>query len=83
LLAVVDPTNLHAEGDHPLSPEPEVAKYLGVSANEVQALAEYAIDRLRVASPVAVMRAPHQVWVSYAFEIRHESRTAAATNFIS
>jgi hypothetical protein len=46
------------------SPEPEIAKYLGVSPHEVQALVEYAIDRLSVASPVAAMRTPHQVWVS-------------------
>jgi DNA-directed RNA polymerase specialized sigma24 family protein len=65
------------------SPEAEIAKYLGVSPNEVQALVEYAIDRLSVASPVAAMRTPHQVWVSYAFESRHESSTVATTNFIS
>jgi hypothetical protein len=65
------------------SPEPEIAKYLGVSANEVQALIEYAIDRLSVASPVAAMRTPHQVWVSYAFESRVESSTVVTTNFIS
>jgi len=34
------------------SPEPEIAKYLGVSPHEVQVLVEYAIDRLSVASPV-------------------------------
>jgi DNA-directed RNA polymerase specialized sigma24 family protein len=65
------------------SPEPEIAKYLGVSSHEVQALVEYAIDRLSVASPVATMRTPHQVWVSYAFESRVESSTVAATNFTS
>ena|SRR3984885_10749947 len=65
------------------SPEPEIAKYLGVSANEVQALIEYAIDRLSVASPVAAMRTPHQVWVSYAFESRVEASTVVTTNFIS
>jgi hypothetical protein len=43
------------------SPEPENAKYLGASPHEAQALVEYAIDRLSVASPVAAMRAPHQV----------------------
>jgi hypothetical protein len=32
------------------SPEPEIAKYLGVSPREVQALVEFAIDRLSVAS---------------------------------
>jgi hypothetical protein len=65
------------------SPEPEIAKYLGVSPHEVQALVEYAIDRLRVASPVAAMRTPHQVWVSYAFESRVESSTVVTTNVIS
>jgi DNA-directed RNA polymerase specialized sigma24 family protein len=65
------------------SPESETAKYLGVSPHEVQALVEYAIDRLSVASPVAAMRTPHQVWVSYAFESRIESSTDATTNFIS
>jgi DNA-directed RNA polymerase specialized sigma24 family protein len=65
------------------SPEREIAKYLGVSPHEVQALVEYAIDRLSVASPVAAMRTPHQVWVSYAFESRIESSTVATTNFIS
>jgi DNA-directed RNA polymerase specialized sigma24 family protein len=65
------------------SPEPEIAKYLGVSPPEVQALVEYAIDRLSVASPVAAMRTPRQVWVSYAFESRLESSTVATTNFIS
>jgi DNA-directed RNA polymerase specialized sigma24 family protein len=65
------------------SPEPEIAKYLGASPHEVQALVEYAIDRLRVASPVAAMRAPHHVWVSRAFESRHESSTVATTNFTS
>jgi DNA-directed RNA polymerase specialized sigma24 family protein len=65
------------------SPESEIAEYLGVSPHEVQALVEYAIDRLSVASPVAAMRSPHQVWVSYAFETRHESSTGATTNFIS
>ena len=65
------------------SPEPEIAKYLGVSPHEVQALIEYAIDRLSVASPVAAMRTPHQVWVSYAFESRIESSTVATTNFTS
>ena len=65
------------------SPEPEIAKYLGVSPHEVQALIEYAIDRLSVASPVAAMRTPHQVWVSYAFENRVESSTVVTTNFIS
>jgi DNA-directed RNA polymerase specialized sigma24 family protein len=65
------------------SPEPETAKYLGVSPHEVQALVDYAIDRLSVASPVAAMRAPHQVWVSYAFESQHESSRVASTDFIS
>ena len=65
------------------SPEPEIAKYLGVSPHEVQALVDYAIDRLSVASPVAAMRAPHQVWVSYAFESRIESSTVATATFIS
>jgi hypothetical protein len=65
------------------SPEPEIARYLGVSPREVQALVEYAIDRLSVASPVAAMRTPHHVWVSYAFESRLESSTVAITNFIS
>ena len=65
------------------SPEPEIAKYLGVSPYEVRALVEYAIDRLSVASPVAAMRTPHQVWVSYAFDPRHESSTAAITDVIS
>jgi DNA-directed RNA polymerase specialized sigma24 family protein len=65
------------------SSEPEIAKYLGVSPHEVQALEEYAINRLSVASPVAAMRTPNQVWVSYAFESRHESGTVATTNFIS
>jgi hypothetical protein len=65
------------------SPEPEVARYLGVSPHEVQALVECAIDRLSVASPVAAMRTPHQVWVSYAFESRHESSRVAITNLIS
>jgi DNA-directed RNA polymerase specialized sigma24 family protein len=65
------------------SPEREIAKYLGVSPHEVQALVEYAIDRLSVASPVAAMRTPHQVWVSYAFESWLESSTVAITNFIS
>jgi DNA-directed RNA polymerase specialized sigma24 family protein len=65
------------------SPEPEIAKYLGVSPPEVQALVEYAIDRLSVASPVAAMRTPHEVWVSYALESRHESSTVATTNFTS
>jgi len=65
------------------SPEPEIAKYLGVSPHEVQALVEYAIDRLSVASPVAAMRTPHQVWVSYDLENRIESSTVANTNVIS
>jgi DNA-directed RNA polymerase specialized sigma24 family protein len=65
------------------SPEPEIAKYLGVSPHEVQALVEYAIDRLSVASPVAAMRTPHQVWVLYAFESRHESSAVATTNILS
>jgi hypothetical protein len=65
------------------SPEPEIAKYLGVSANEVRALVEYAVDCLSVASPVAAMRIPHQVWASYAFDTRDESTTAATTNVIS
>jgi hypothetical protein len=65
------------------SPEPEIAKYLGVSTHEVQALVAHAIDRLSVALPVAAMRTPHQVWVSYAFETRTESSTVATTNFIS
>jgi hypothetical protein len=34
------------------SPEPEIAKYRGMSPHEVQAPVEYAIDRLSVASPV-------------------------------
>jgi DNA-directed RNA polymerase specialized sigma24 family protein len=34
------------------SPEPEIAKHLGVSPHEVQALVDYAIDRRSVASPV-------------------------------
>lgn len=38
----------------PRSPETEIAKHLGLSPHEVQALVEYAIDRLSVASPVAV-----------------------------
>jgi hypothetical protein len=63
------------------SPDPEIAKYLDASPHEVQALVEYPIDRLRVASPVAAMRAPHQVWVSHAFESRHESSTVATANF--
>jgi hypothetical protein len=65
------------------SPEPEIAKYLGESSHEVQPLVEYAIDRLRVDSPVAAMQTPHQVWVSYAFESRIESSTVATANFIS
>lgn len=65
------------------SPEPEIGKHLGVSPHEVQALVECAIDRLSVAAPVAVMRTPHQVWVSYAFESRHESSAVATTNFTS
>jgi hypothetical protein len=65
------------------SPEPEIAKYLGVSPHEVRALVEYAIDHLSVASPVAAMRVPHQVWVSYAFDTRHESSAVATTNLIS
>jgi hypothetical protein len=65
------------------SPEPEIAKYLGVSPPEVQALVEYAIDCLSVASPVAVMRAPHQVWVSYAVDSRHESSAGNSTTFMS
>lgn len=65
------------------SPEPEIAKYLGVSPDEVQALVEDAIDRLSVASPVAAIRTPHQVWVSYSFESRDESSTVATMNFIS
>jgi len=65
------------------SSEPEIAKYLGVSPHEVQALVEYAIDRLSVASLVAAMRTPHQVWVSYAFESRIESGAVATTNFTS
>jgi DNA-directed RNA polymerase specialized sigma24 family protein len=65
------------------SPEPDIAKYLGVSPHEVQALVEYAIDRLSVASPVAAMRTPHQVWVSYALESRIDSSRVATTNFIS
>lgn len=65
------------------SPEPEIAKYLGVSPHEVQALVECAIRCLSVASPVAAMRASHQVWVSYDFESRHESSTVATTRFIS
>jgi hypothetical protein len=65
------------------SPEPEIARYLGVSPHEVQALVGYAIDRLCVASPVAAMRTPHQVWVSYAFESRIESSTVATTVFMS
>jgi DNA-directed RNA polymerase specialized sigma24 family protein len=65
------------------SPEPEIAKYLSVAPHEVQALVEYAIDRLSVASPIAAMRVPHQVWVSYAFDTRHESSTVATTKFIS
>jgi DNA-directed RNA polymerase specialized sigma24 family protein len=65
------------------SPEPEIANYLGVSTHEVQALVEYAIDRLSVASPVAAIRTPHQVWVSYALESRIESSTVATTNFTS
>ena len=65
------------------SPEPEIAKYLGVSPHEVQALVAHAIDRLSVASPVAAMRTPHQVWVSYAFESRVEASTVVTTNFIS
>jgi hypothetical protein len=36
-----------------------------------------------VASPVAAMRTPHQVWVSYGFESRLEVSTGATTNFIS
>lgn len=65
------------------SPEPEIAKYLGVFPHEVQALVAYEIDRLCVASPVAAMRTAHQVWVSYAFESRIESSTVATTNLIS
>jgi hypothetical protein len=65
------------------APELEIAQYLGVSPHEVQALVEYAIDRLSVASPVAAMRTPHQVWVSYAFERGHESSMIATTNSIS
>jgi hypothetical protein len=65
------------------SPEPEIAKYLGVSPHEVQALVEYAIDRLSVASPVAAMRTPHQVWVSYGFESRLESSMVSTANLIS
>jgi len=53
------------------SPEPEIANYLGVSPHELQALVECAINRLSVASPAVAMRAPHQVWLSYAFETRH------------
>ena len=65
------------------SPELEIAKYLGVSPHEVQALVAYAIDRLSVASPVAAMRTPHQVWVSYGFESRIESSAVATTNLTS
>ena len=65
------------------SPEVEIAKYLGVSPHEVQALVEYAIDRLSVASPVAAMRTPHQVWISYAFESRNESSAVAIPHLIS
>ena len=65
------------------SPESEIAKYLGVSPHEVQALVAYAIDRLSVASPVAAMRTPHQVWVSYAFESRIESSAVATTSLVS
>ena len=65
------------------SPELEIAKYLGVSPHEVQALVAYAIDRLSVASPVAAMRTPHQVWVSYAFESRIESSAVATKNVVS
>jgi DNA-directed RNA polymerase specialized sigma24 family protein len=63
------------------SPEPEIAEYLGVSPHEVQALVEYAIDRVSVASPVAAMRTSHQA--SYAIESRPESSTVATSNFIS
>jgi hypothetical protein len=65
------------------SPDLEIAKYLGVSPHEVLALVAYAIDRLSVASPVAAMRTPHEVWVSYAFESRIESSAVATPNFIS
>jgi len=65
------------------SPEPEIAKYLGVSPHEVQALVEYAIDRLSMASPVAAMRTPHQVWIPYAFESRIESSAVAIPHLIS
>ena len=65
------------------SPEPEIAQYLGVSPHEVQPLVQYEIHRLSVASPVAAIRTPHQVWVSYDFESRIESSTVAGTNFIS
>jgi hypothetical protein len=65
------------------SPEPEIAKYLGVSPHEVQALVEYAIDGFSVASPAAAMRTAHQVWVSYAFESRLDSSMVATANFTS
>ena len=65
------------------SPEFEIAKHLGVSPHVVQTLVEYAIDRLSVASPIAAMRTPHQVWVSYAFESRIESSAVATKNFVS
>jgi hypothetical protein len=65
------------------SPKPEIAKYLGVSPHEVQALVECTIDHLSVASPAAAIRTPHQAWVSCAFESHHESSTVVTTNFIS
>ena len=65
------------------APEPEIAKYRGVSPHGVQALVECAIDRLRVPSPVAAMQTPHQVCMSCAFESRHESSTVARSNFNS
>jgi DNA-directed RNA polymerase specialized sigma24 family protein len=65
------------------SPDPETATYLGVSPHEVQALVEYAIDRLSVPPLVDAMRTPHQVWVSCAFESRHESSTVASANVIT
>lgn len=63
------------------SPEPDTVKYLGVFPDEVQVLTGYAIDRLKISSPAASMRAPHQQWVSYAFETRHELSTAAGSTF--
>jgi hypothetical protein len=57
------------------STESDVARFLGVSSSVVQTLVDYEIERLRVALPIAAVKASHQGWVSFDFGDGHETST--------